>query len=246
MWKMLHRPTRPSVPANLRVYAIGDVHGRLDLLNRMLELIDRDASEARGLTPVRVFLGDYVGRGPDSAGVIAKLVELHNWCPDTIFLRGNHEQMLLDFFNNPNCYRAWSQIGGERTLLSYDVMPPLFDEDSTLEEIRDAFVLALPEHHLRFISSTKYMHVIGDYLFAHAGIQPNIKFNEQAPHDLMWIRDEFLSSSKKFEHVVVHGHSGQKTPVVRPNRIGIDTIAYKTGKLTALVLEGTKRRFLTT
>jgi calcineurin-like phosphoesterase family protein len=243
---MWHRPARPSVPAGSRVYAVGDVHGRLDLLDRLLDIIDRDALKARDQTAVRVFLGDYIDRGPDSAGVIARLIELQHRDPNAIFLRGNHEQMLLDFMNDPNCYQAWSRLGGEQTLLSYDVAPPLFEEESILEDVHGAFTLALPEQHLRFIGSTKYMHVEGDYLLVHAGIRPDARFNEQDPQDLMWIREEFLSSSVKFEKVIVHGHSGQKEPVVRPNRIGIDTIAHKTGHLTALVLEGTKRRFLKT
>ena len=244
--KMWHRPARPSVPAGLRVYAIGDIHGRLDLLDRLLELIQADASRARDQTAVRVFLGDYIDRGPDSAGVIARLIELQERDPNAIFLRGNHEQMLLDFLDDPNFYQAWCKLGGEQTLLSYDVTPPLFEEDSVFQDVHGAFAAAMPERHLKFIGSTKFMHVEGDYLFAHAGIRPQVHFSEQNPQDLMWIREEFLSSSSKFEKVVVHGHSGQKGPDVRPNRIGIDTLAYKTGTLTALVLEGTKRRFLKT
>jgi len=243
---MWHRPARPSVPAGLRIYAIGDVHGRLDLLDRLLETIHGDASRARDQTAIRVFLGDYIDRGPDSAGVIARLTELQERDPHAIFLRGNHEQMLLDFLNDPNCYQAWCKLGGEQTLLSYDVMPPLFEEESVSQDVHGAFSLALPKQHLKFIASTKYIHVEGDYLFVHAGIRPQTHLSEQDPQDLMWIREEFLSSSNKFEKIVVHGHSGQKTPAVRPNRIGIDTLAYKTGNLTALVLEGTKRRFITT
>ena len=243
---MWHRPAGPSVPVGQRVYAIGDVHGRLDLLDRLLETIDRDALKARDQSAVSVFLGDYIDRGPDSAGVIARLIELQHRDPNAVFLRGNHEQMLLDFLNDPNCYQAWCQLGGEQTLLSYNVTPPLFEEDSSIQDVHGTFARALPEQHLRFIGSTKYMHVEGDYLFVHAGIRPDAHFNEQDPQDLMWIRDEFLSSSVKFEKVVVHGHSGHKEPAVRPNRIGIDTMAYKTGHLTALVLEGTNRRFLKT
>jgi serine/threonine protein phosphatase 1 len=243
---MWHRPARPSVPAGLRVYAIGDVHGRLDLLDRLLETIHHDASRARDQTAIRVFLGDYVDRGPDSAGVIARLIELQERDPRAVFLRGNHEQMFLDFLDDPNCYQAWCKLGAEQTLLSYDVTPPLFEEDSVFQDVRGAFALALPEQHLKFIGLTKYMHVEGDYLFVHAGIRPQVHFNEQSPQDLMWIREDFLSSSGKFEKVVVHGHSGHNAPDVRRNRIGIDTLAYKTGDLTALVLEGTKRRFLKT
>ena len=135
---MWHRPARPSVPGGLRVYAIGDVHGRLDLLDRLLETIDRDALKARDQTAVRIFLGDYIDRGPDTAGVIARLIELQHRDPNAVFLRGNHEQMLLDFLNDRNCYHALCQIGGEQTLLSYDVTPPLFEEEGILEDIHGA------------------------------------------------------------------------------------------------------------
>jgi serine/threonine protein phosphatase 1 len=243
---MWHRPARPSVPAGLRIYAIGDIHGRLDLLDRLLETLRHDASKARDQTTVIVFLGDYIDRGPDSAGVIARLIELQERDPRAVFLRGNHEQMLLDFLNDPNCYQAWCQLGGEQTLLSYDVTPPLFEEDSVSVDVRGAFALAFPKRHLEFIGTTKYMHVEGDYLFVHAGIRPRVNLKEQRPQDLMWIREEFLSSTNKFEKFVVHGHSGNKAPHVHPNRIGIDTLAYRTGNLTALVLEGTKRRFIAT
>ena len=243
---MWYRPARPSVPEGLRIYAIGDVHGRLDLLDRLLEKIDHDASRGRDQTAVRVFLGDYVDRGPDSAGVLAKLLEIQQHDPHAVFLRGNHEQMLLDFLNDAHCYPQWCQLGGEQTLLSYGVTPPLFDENEALKNVHEAFVRALPKQHLTFLNATKYTHVEGDYLFVHAGIRPHVQLNEQDPRDLMWIRENFLSSSSKFEKMVVHGHSGKKSPVVRPNRIGIDTQAYRTGTLTALVLEGMKRRFIMT
>ena len=243
MWQ---RPARPSAPEGLRIYAIGDIHGRLDLLDQLLESISRDASKASNQTTVRVFLGDYIDRGPDSAGVLAKLIEIQQHDPHAVFLRGNHEQVLLDFLNDPFCYSRWRQLGGEQTLLSYDVTPPLFEENGALKNVQEAFTLALPKQQLKFLGMTKYTHVEGDYLFAHAGIRPHVHFSEQDPKDLMWIREDFLSSSSKFEKIVVHGHSGKKSPDVRPNRIGIDTLAYKTGTLTALVLEGTKRRFITT
>ena len=243
---MWHRSARPSVPEGLRIYAIGDIHGRLDLLVRLLESINHDASKAPNLTTVRVFLGDYIDRGPDSAGVLAKLIEVQDRDPQTVFLRGNHEQMLLEFLNDSDCYPRWCQLGGEQTLLSYDVMPPLFDENGALENVHTAFALALPKQHAKFLDLTKYAHVEGDYVFAHAGIRPHVRLDEQDPLDLMWIREDFLSSSNKFEKIVVHGHSGKKSPDIRANRIGIDTLAYKTGTLTALVLEGTKRRFITT
>jgi len=212
----------------------------------LLETTQRDASRARNQTAVRVFLGDYIDRGPDSAGVIARLIELQERDSHAVFLRGNHEQMLLDFLDDPHRYQAWCKIGGEQTLLSYGVTPPLFDEDSVFQDVHGAFALVLPKQHRKFIGLTKYTHVEGDYLFVHAGIRPQVHLNEQNPQDLMWIREDFLSSSSKFEKLVVHGHSGKKAPDVRPNRIGIDTLAYTTGDLTALVLEGTKRRFLKT
>jgi serine/threonine protein phosphatase 1 len=228
----------------LRVYAIGDIHGRLDLLGRLLEQIDRDAASAAGKPILRVFLGDYVDRGPDSCGVIEHLLALRRRAPDTVFLRGNHEQMMMEFLEKPACYARWRNLGAEDTLLSYNVSPPVFEDQRAYEETRQELLKAMPPEHRQFLAATQIFHASGDYLFVHAGIRPGVFLGDQQPQDMLWIRDEFLSSKLTFEKFVVHGHSPTGKPEIRNNRIGIDTRAFKTGILTALCLDGKDRRFL--
>jgi serine/threonine protein phosphatase 1 len=242
MWS---RAPSPSTPDNLRLYAVGDVHGRLDLLGRLLEQIERDAATA-GKNVLRIFLGDYVDRGPDSSGVIEYLLTLKRQAPDSIFLRGNHEQMMLEFLEKPACYPRWRGLGAEDTLLSYNVSPPIFEDLGAYQETRQELLNVLPVAHRTFLGETRISYASGDYLFVHAGIRPGVFLADQKVQDLLWIRDEFLSSKLSFEKFVVHGHSPTGKPEVRSNRIGIDTRAFKTGVLTALCLDGTGRRFLNT
>ena len=241
MWK---RAPSPRVPDDVRIYAVGDLHGRLDLLDRMLELIERDATKAGGKNIIRLFVGDYVDRGPHSSAVITRLLQLRREAPGSVFLRGNHEQMMLDFMASPSCYPRWRALGAEETLQSYEVAPPIFEDAHGLAETRDALSRAVPAAHWAFLKATRLSYVSGDYLFVHAGIRPGVFLDEQKPHDLMWIREEFLSSGLNFEKFVVHGHSPTDKPETRPNRIGIDTRAFRTGRLTAVCLDGDKRRFI--
>lgn len=192
-----------------------------------------------------VFLGDYVDRGRDSKGVIALLLELQGPFK-THFLRGNHDQAMLDFLSEPASYRVWREFGAAECLLSYGVTPPEAADITTLTHVRDKFVQALPPSHLRFLSSLLPLVTIGDYLFVHAGIRPKVPIENQKLRDLLWIREEFLNHDEDFGKVVVHGHTPQTSPVRRHNRIGIDTGAYFSGRLTASVLEGTELRFLRT
>jgi serine/threonine protein phosphatase 1 len=228
----------------VRLYAVGDIHGRLDLLDILLELIGRDAASARERKVIRLFVGDYVDRGPHSSAVVARLLQLQREEGDCVFLRGNHDQMMLEFRKNAVCYPRWRALGAEETLQSYGVAPPIFEDPQALEEARQALVKAVPPAHWAFLDATQLSHVSGDYLFVHAGIRPGVFLEEQKPHDMMWIREEFLSSALSFEKFVVHGHSPSDKPDVRANRIGIDTRAFRTGRLTALCLEGDKKRFL--
>lgn len=235
----------PSVPDGTRLYAIGDIHGRCDLLDRLLAEIK---SQAAG--PVRknilVFLGDYVDRGSASREVVDRVVNLvwPGW--DIVALRGNHDQMVLEFLGNPAFYRAWSDCGGTETLISYGIRPPGFDRPDDYVRARDEFLEKLPPSHLAFLRALPYSHIVGDYIFVHAGVRPDFPLDRQKPEDLMWIRDEFLESHRLLGKVVVHGHTPSEAPVVRPNRIGVDTGAYATDCLTALVLEGEMRSFLST
>jgi len=234
-----------SVPPGARVYAVGDIHGRLDLLDTIQEKIVRDSESAAG-ERVIVYLGDYIDRGADSKGVIDRLLAGPGSGFTTRHLRGNHDQSLLDFLDEPGHYRMWKDYGARETLLSYGVLPPRGEGDAVLAKARDDLASALPESHLEFIQGLELSVTIGDYFFVHAGVRPGLPLSKQSPQDLMWIREEFLTSSTDFGKVVVHGHSPSPMPVKRSNRIGVDTGAYATGRLSCVVLEGTECRFLQT
>lgn len=243
--RLRKQETPPKVPQGTRVYAVGDIHGRLDLLEQLLRQIE-DHAAGRGRKNTLVFLGDYVDRGLQSKGVIDRLLNpgFPDW--EIVCLRGNHDQAVLDFVDDPNIYRTWKELGGVETLLSYGVMPPRFDDQAVFGEARDDFLRKCPPPHLTFLHGLRFFHMAGDYMFVHAGVRPGVALNSQSPQDMMWIRDEFLLSDLRLDKVVVHGHSPNERPVVRPNRIGIDTGAYATNCLTAVVLEGEERSFLTT
>jgi serine/threonine protein phosphatase 1 len=232
------------VPPDSRVYAIGDIHGQAALLDELLGMIERDGI-GRPETNVLVFIGDYVDRGSDSKNVVDQLLNLQSDFT-AHFLRGNHDQALLDFLADPSSFAVWKEYGAEETLASYGVPSPGSDEDAILRQTRDRLAQALPASHRGFFETLKLSETIGDYFFAHAGVRPGTPLDQQETHDLMWIRDDFLNSRAAFGKIVVHGHTPTNAPVVRRNRIGIDTGAYMTGRLTALVLEGTRRRFLQT
>ena len=207
-------------------------------------MIERDG-RGRPETKVLVFIGDYVDRGADSKGVVEQLVNLQSDFT-AHFLRGNHDQALLDFLADPGSFAEWKDYGAEETLASYGVPSPQWDDEAVLRQTRDRLQQALSASHRGFFETLKLSETIGDYFFAHAGVRSGTPLDQQEQHDLMWIRDEFLNSRAAFGKIVVHGHTPTHAPVVRRNRIGIDTGAYLTGRLTALVLEGTRRRFLQT
>jgi diadenosine tetraphosphatase ApaH/serine/threonine PP2A family protein phosphatase len=239
--------TPPAVPAGRRVYAIGDVHGRRDLLEQLLDRIRAHAAAASSpATNVLLLLGDYIDRGPDSKGVIDLLLgfDAPDW--ETVFLRGNHDQALLDFLNDPPFYRAWRGYGAPETLLSYGVKPPLFDDEAEFIKARDALTEKLPPAHLAFLQGLANSHEEGDYFFVHAGVRPGIPLDRQMPEDLLWIRDDFLNSNRAFGKFVVHGHTPTEKPVRRSNRLGLDTGAHATGCLTAAALEGENCAILST
>jgi len=241
-WNFARREKKPSVPAGRRVYAVGDIHGHSEKLRRLLGKIRAEADVWRGKSDL-VFVGDYVDRGPDSRGVIDLLLDL----PNTVtahFIRGNHEQALLDFLGDPSDYTVWHRFGADETLLSYGVPLPNVSKISELREARDRFAAALPARHKQFFASLVPSVTIGDYHFVHAGVRPGVPLSRQTDQDLMWIREEFLLSEEKHGKIIVHGHTPHPEPVQRPNRIGVDTGVYITGRLTALCLEGERRRFL--
>ena len=232
-------------PDGVLIYAVGDVHGRLDLLNALIARIEDDAALRPDARRILVFLGDYVDRGDDSRGVVERLAR---GIPgfETIFLKGNHEQVLLDFLSDPAPWEEWRRFGGLETLVSYGVdRALLFGPCISPEAIRDAFVNALPQHHREFFRALRPSFSCGDYYFVHAGIRPGVPFEEQVEADQLWIRDEFLTAGNVFDgRVIVHGHTPREAPERRDFRIGIDTGAYLTGRLTAVRLEGEEVRFL--
>lgn len=243
--------TNANVPSGLRLYAIGDIHGRLDLLDRLIELIERD-NEKHGQAPTKlVFLGDYVDRGPASKGVTDRLTKGLPTGFDPIFLKGNHEDLLLSFLEDPAEGRNWLTNGGDATLLSYgvskDIVQNAFWRGAPgLAEAGASFSALLPDDHLRFYDGLDLVYRAGDYFFVHGGVKPGVPLDSQNEDDLLWIRNEFLNWPGEFGAVIVHGHTPVPSPEDLHNRIGIDTYAFNSGKLTAVGLEGSRRWFLST
>jgi len=236
---------RPIIGPGKRVFAIGDIHGRRDLLDALLERILLHIETAPLADNILVFLGDYIDRGPASRAVIERLCGLKQESDcQTVFLRGNHDQAAPEFLNNPSHYGAWRGYGAAETLLSYGVMPPRFENEVDFARARDDFAHKFPQHHFEFLSCLKYFHVEDDYFFVHAGVRPGIALADQQPEDLMWIRESFLAHRGRFEKMIVHGHTPAPMPVTLANRICVDTGAHATGRLTALVLEGESQSFL--
>ena len=238
----------PAVPAGSRIYAIGDVHGRLDLLTRLHALIAADAADMPARRQVIVYLGDYIDRGPDSRGVIELLLQPPRSGFEHVHLFGNHEDFLLQFLEHPEVGPHWCAYGGMATLASYGVQPPssFTPRAADFETARRALADKLPSAHVGFLRGLKLTHTEGGYLFVHAGVRPGVALAEQQAEDLLWIRDEFLESPDDFGACVVHGHTIVEAPEQHTNRIAIDTGAFATGTLTALVLDGTEQRFIQT
>ena len=239
--------SEPRVPAGTRVYAIGDIHGCLELLRALLDRVRQHAAAHPARRNVVVYLGDYVDRGTHSRGVVDLLLGEPLPGFTSVFLKGNHEDSLVRFLSDAEAGPQWFTYGGAATLYSYGVRPPQLNAD--LEDLLRAqreFTQKLPQQHLAFFDRLSLMHIEGDYAVVHAGIRPRIALERQETQDLLWIRDEFLQSSVDFGKIIVHGHSISEAPIVRPNRIGIDTGAFASGRLTCLVLDAGERAFLAT
>ncbi|HET8720544.1 MAG TPA: metallophosphoesterase family protein [Nitrospira sp.] len=243
-------PEKPSpvtsvrrVPDGMGVYCIGDVHGRDDLLEQMAACLKADKENRSFDEVVTVFLGDYVDRGLGSKQVLERL-STNDWPTAVIALAGNHEDLLLHFLEDEKVFPAWRSLGGLETLHSYgvDVGAGLAGRDH--KKIQQAFLARFPQHHREFLNGLPISKSIGDYFFCHAGIRPGVPLDHQKREDLLTIRDPFLLTDGEHGKLIVHGHTPSLHPDIRDNRIGIDTAAYATNRLTCLVLEKDERRFL--
>ncbi|NOT42763.1 MAG: serine/threonine protein phosphatase [Alphaproteobacteria bacterium] len=234
--------SRAAVPPDHLVVAVGDLHGRLDLLELLWGKIDAASRLSAARQRTLIFIGDYVDRGLQSAQLVERLLDGFPGF-ETVYLKGNHDETLLQFLSDPAIGEAWRNFGGLETLSSYGVAHAA---GKSWAQTRGEFASLLPKTHEAFFKNLRLYHVVGDYIFVHAGLKPRVPLDEQRESDLLWIREEFLDSAVNFGRVVVHGHTPADAPEVRNNRIGIDTGAYMTGNLTAVVLEGRTRQFLST
>jgi serine/threonine protein phosphatase 1 len=232
----------PAIPSGQRVYAIGDIHGRRDLFEVLVEAVDADDAAAGPAETTVVLLGDLVDRGADSAGVIA-LARAWQGRRRVRILGGNHEEMFLRSFDELEMFRHFLRHGGRDTALSYGIDRGAFVA-ADLEEAQQLLRDHVPVEDISFLEGFEDMVTVGDYLFVHAGIDPRVPLDAQRRQDLRWIREPFLSHPDSHGPVVVHGHTISDEPEDCGNRIGIDTGAFMSGRLTALVLEGTTRRYI--
>lgn len=236
-------------PEGMRIYAVGDVHGRSDLLDRLARKIAEDliARPIAGPCPeaVTVFVGDYVDRGLDSRGVLERLSR-RDFPTPLAALRGNHEAAMLRFLDDAPALPQWVMFGGLMTLAAYGVDPGEEMRRGGAPAVQAAFLARFPQAHRRFLEETGYSAEYGDYFFCHAGVRPHVPLDRQDPADLMWIRYEFLEYKGDFGKVVVHGHTPHAKVESLPNRINLDTHAFRSGVLTAVALEGAERRFIDT
>ena len=228
------------IPEGRCVYAIGDIHGSLDLLTDLLQKIEDD--DTRNQKQL-VFLGDYVDRGPNSRDVIQRLIDLSTEETGTIFLKGNHEAAMMGFLNAPLENGEWLHWGGAETLESYGLSRVMYRDE---EDLADELAEKLPENHRQFLERLSLTHDVGDYLFVHAGLKPGVPVEDQSEQDLLWIRKEFhqTPAQSRPQKVVVHGHHPVKTPQDAGWRINVDTGACFGGALSCVVLEANERRFL--
>jgi serine/threonine protein phosphatase 1 len=240
------RSSKRAAPERQRAYAIGDVHGRLDLLDDLLQRIEADDRKRPEANVTIVFLGDLVDRGPQSAQVVERLRLYRPDFASTVFLMGNHEEVLLRIVGGETgVFGDWLKFGGAECIRSYGVDPAVL-QCSGPSDVSRILRQAIPKEHLKFLASFVDTASFNGYLFVHAGIRPGVSLSDQVPQDLRWIRQPFLESESDHGRVVVHGHTISESIEVKPNRIGIDTGAYRTGVLSALGVEADERWFLQT
>lgn len=227
---------KPKGPPDQLVCAVGDIHGQLKCLKRLVERFEENIQKYESSQEQMVFLGDYVDRGLEVRGVLDYLIELRSR-RKCVFLRGNHEQILLNFLSSPDVGEEWIRFGGLETLAAYGVgFNLLRGTDIDWLQVHDRFCSSFPEKHREFLESTDLCHSAGDFFFVHAGIDPARSFSDQSAHDLLYARGKFLNNKDVREKIVIHGHSHVTKPEIRRNRIGIDTGAFATNVLSAVLI----------
>ena len=220
------------------IYAVGDIHGRADLLRLLRDAIASDVAGAEPVMCLTVLIGDYVDRGPSSADVLEILAQ-EPFPTRLIALRGNHEQMLLDGMQSADAFRTWARNGGVATLRSYGVRAPGMLTDQVCHNLQLEMRATIPATHRAFLESLPLSVSLGPYFFCHAGVRPGVPLHEQQAHDLLWIREEFLDCRSEFGKIVVHGHTPVPAVDVQTNRINVDTGAFRTGRLSGVKLDPT-------
>ncbi len=232
-------PVPPAtIPAGQRVYAIGDVHGCLDLLDQLLAAIDADDAARESAATTLIFLGDLVDRGPDSAGVMERVRRLCEQRSDVRLLLGNHEEVFLAALEgDAKALKLFTRIGGRETAISYGITPSDY-EGMDYDELGSALSASVPPEHRALLANGADMETVGDYVFVHAGVRPERPLDQQRGVDLRWIRDSFLHHRSRLDKMVVHGHTIADEVEFKPHRIGVDTGAYLSGRLSAVGLEG--------
>lgn len=239
-------PVAPAaVPDGRRVYAVGDVHGCLPLLDSLIAAIDADNAARAPADTSLIFLGDLVDRGPDSAGVVERVRRLAAERPDVRLLLGNHEEVFLAALDgDAKALKLFTRIGGRETAISYGIGPSDY-EAMDYPELAAELQAVVPAEHRLFLAGGGDMETVGDYIFVHAGVRPDRPLDQQRPADLRWIRESFLAHGARLDKVVVHGHTIADEVEFKPHRIGVDTGAFTSGRLSALGLEGEKTWALT-
>ncbi|MER8972866.1 MULTISPECIES: metallophosphoesterase [unclassified Mesorhizobium] len=236
-------------PEGMRLYAIGDVHGRLDLLTAMHRRIESELEWKPAADWRVIHLGDYVDRGPDSKGVIDFLIDAQKRDPRHLMLAGNHDVGFLDFLDVPDPDGLFMRYGGIQTALSYGVALTAnaywFGKAETLRQGHAALIEAVPQNHLEFLRSLAFSVTFGDFFFCHAGIRPGIALENQSRQDLIWIREVFHDHTGLYPKIVVHGHTPVPKAEITGNRVNVDTLAWQSGNLTALVVDGADKHILT-
>ena len=235
-----------SLPDGDRVYAIGDIHGHVDLLERLLTRIEAHCRLRPVPRVTLVYLGDYIDRGPASAQVIDRVLEQPAWATRVVRILGNHEDRFHAFLTDRADDAAYLGAGGQQTLVSYGVETRSLWLPSSMARTKRALLARLPAAHLELLESGVVSERIGGFFFCHAGIMPGVPLSEQDRHDLQWIRKRFHDSADDHGAIVVHGHTTVDQPELLANRINIDTHAYKSGVLTAAVIEENRVHFLDT